>query len=250
MFAPTAGFLLDSAAQAMAEAFPKPTAATVSAALDRVFSLADQSWAATSGAVSFRLNTPPMTCKAGCGWCCHQQVGVSVVEAVRIAVHIRDLPAEQAAAVMARVRDLDRLTRGLTTSKRAATKQPCAFLVDGGCSIYAVRPLRCRGLISIDVEFCIASHEDEAATRSRLQAGTLRPAFLTAPQQVYDQALNGVLKTLHFAKLADYGLELTAAVAELLDQPRKMEAWLKQKAAPKPAALVPDPGADLKAQFR
>jgi Fe-S-cluster containining protein len=250
MFAPTAGILLDSAAQTMAEAFPKPTVERVTAALDRVFALADQSWDATRSAVSFRLHTPPMACKAGCGWCCHQQVGISVVEAVRIAVHIQSLPPDQAAAVADRLRVLDAKTNRMPTSRRAKAKLPCAFLVDGACSIYGVRPLRCRGLISIDVGFCVASFEDEAATKARMERGELRPAFLGAPQHVYDQALNGVLKTLHFAGIADYGLELTAAVRELLDKPARMTAWLKQRAAPKSAALVPDAGADLKGQFR
>ncbi|RAU23452.1 hypothetical protein CU669_04845 [Paramagnetospirillum kuznetsovii] len=250
MFAPTAGFLLDSAAQTMSEAFPKPTVAGVTAALDRVFAMADQSWDATRSSVSFRLNTPPMACKSGCGWCCHQQVGISVVEAVRIAVHIAALPADDAATITTRLRELDAKTNRLTTSKRAKAKLPCAFLQDGSCSIYTVRPFRCRGLISVDVGFCVASFEDEAAARARLEKGELRPAFLGAPQHVYDQALNGVLKALHFAKIADYGLELTAAVRELVDQPKRMADWLRQRAAPKSAALIPDPGADLKGQFR
>lgn len=140
---------------------------------------------------------------------------------------------DRAAQAMAeRVRALDAKTKGKTTSQRAKSKLPCAFLVDGSCAIYSV------------------SFEDEAATQARIQRGELKPTFLGAPQHVYGQALNGTLKTLHFAGLADYGLELTAAVRELLDQPKRMAAWLKQRAAPKSAALVPDPGADLKAQFR
>lgn len=244
------GVLLDCAAQTMAAAFPKPSVERVTAALDQVFALADQSWDATRSNLTFRLNTPPMACKAGCGWCCHQQVGVSVVEAIRIAVHIQALPPDQAAAMTDRIRDLDDKTNRMTTSKRAKAKLPCAFLVEGSCSIYAVRPLRCRGLISTDVSFCATSFEDEASARTRLERGELKPAFLGAPQHVYDQALNGILKTLHFAKIADFGLELTAAVRELLDKPQRMASWLKQRTAPKSAALIPDPGADLKGQFR
>jgi len=250
MLAPTSGFLLDSAARAMAAAFPKPDPERVAAALDEVFALADQSWEATRSAVSFRLGTPAIACRSGCGWCCHQQVGVSVVEAIRITVHLQSLPADQRAALTERVRWLDKRTAGRTTSERAAAKLPCAFLADGACTIYGVRPLRCRGLHSTDVGFCIASFNDPEDVRAGLALGSLRPAFLGAPQQVYDQALNGVLKTLHFAKLADYGLELTAAVRQLLDRPGLAVSWLKQKAAPKSAALVPDPGADPRGQLR
>jgi hypothetical protein len=250
MLAPTSGFLLDTAARAMAAAFPRPTPERVVAALDQVFALADQSWEATRATVSFRFNTAASACKAGCGWCCHQQVGISVPEAIRIAVHIRALPPAEASAMVERVRSLDDQTNGLATSGRSAGKQPCAFLVEGACAIYAVRPLRCRGLHSTDVGFCIASFNDPDSVKAGLELGTVRPVFLGAPQHVYDQALNGVLKALHFAGISDYGLELTAAVRELLDQPKRMAAWLKQRAAPRSAALVPDPGADLKGQFR
>lgn len=250
MLAPTSGFLLDNAARAMAAALSKATPERVAAAMDQIFDQAGQSWEATRGAVSFRLKIPAIACKAGCGWCCHQQVGVSVPEAIRIALHIRALPPAEAAVMTQRVWELDERTNGLTTSRRTATKLPCAFLEDGSCAIYPVRPLRCRGLHSTDVSFCISSFNDPAAVKAGLELGTLRPAFLGAPQHVYDQALNGVLKALHFARIADYGLELTAAVRELLDQPKRMALWLKQRAAPKSAALVPDAGADLKGQLR
>ena len=249
MFTPTGNFLLDAAARAMAEAFPKPTPERIVAALDRVFVLADQSWDATRMGPAFRLGNPGIACKAGCGWCCHQQVGVSVPEAIRIAVHIRALPPAESDAVLGRVRALDDATNGLTTSMRAAGKWPCAFLVDGACTIYAVRPLRCRGLQSTDAGFCRKSFEDPEATRAGLALGTVRPTFLAQPQHIYDQILNGVLKTLHFAKVADYGLELTAAIRELTDQPRRMTEWLRQPRAARSAALVPDPGADTAGQL-
>ena len=250
MFTPTSGFLLDTAARAMAAALAKPSPEKVGSALDEVFAQAELSWEATRTSTAFRLGMPAMACKAGCGWCCHQQVGVSVPEAIRIAIHLRALPGDEGEALAERVRDADDKTNGLTTSQRSAAKLPCAFLVDGSCSIYGVRPLRCRGLISTDESFCHASFSDPAAVKAGLELGTLRPVFLGAPQHVHDQALNGVLKALHFARLADYGLELHAAVRELLDQPKRMATWLKQRTAPKTAALVPDPGADLRAQFR
>ena len=250
MFTPTSGFLLDTTARAMAAALAKPSPEKVCAALDEVFAQAELSWEATRTSTAFRLGTPAMACKAGCGWCCHQQVGVSVPEAIRIAIHLRALPGDEGEALAERLRDADDRTNGLTTSQRSAAKLACAFLVDGSCSIYGVRPLRCRGLISTDESFCRASFSDPAAVKAGLELGTLRPVFLGAPQHVYDQALNGVLKALHFARLADYGLELHAAARELLDQPKRMALWLKQRAAPKSAALVPDPGADLKGQFK
>lgn len=61
---------------------------------------------------------------------------------------------DRAAQAMAeRVRALDAKTKGKTTSQRAKSKLPCAFLVDGSCAIYGV------------------SFEDEAATQARIQRG-------------------------------------------------------------------------------
>lgn len=228
MLAASETFLIEAARGEVSRCWPKPTPAAVCGALDAVFRLADATWAARRSSLKYMLEAPPAACKAGCGWCCHQQVGLSPPEAVRIAVHIRALPEAEAAAMTARLRQVAGRTQGMDTTEWAQSRTACPFLgADGNCMIYAVRPLRCRGVHSIDVEFCIACYEDLEAMRARLQAGELKPVFLETPERIYDSALAGVLQALRkAAPKAVASLEMSQAVVALLDQPKLAERWL------------------------
>jgi uncharacterized protein len=82
-----------------------------------------------------------VTCRKGCDACCHQQVGISRVEAERVAAAIDALAPAARAALAATVR---RATTG------APPPDVCGALDDdGGCQIYDGRPVVCRshGLI-------------------------------------------------------------------------------------------------------
>lgn len=69
-------------------------------------------------------------CKRGCDMCCHQQVGISRVEAARVEAHIAGMPAAARAALVA-------------TMETAVGK--CGALdAEGGCQIYDGRPVVCR----------------------------------------------------------------------------------------------------------
>jgi Fe-S-cluster containining protein len=79
-------------------------------------------------------------CREGCAWCCHLKVLVHSAEAARIASHVIETwTAGQRAALHARLPD----ARG-----------PCPFLDDDRCSIYALRPIRCRAHVSTDLSAC------------------------------------------------------------------------------------------------
>ncbi|MGE5475087.1 MAG: YkgJ family cysteine cluster protein [Bacteroidales bacterium] len=242
MLAASEEFLIEAARGELSRCWPKPTVAALCDALDAVFRLADATWNARRSNVRYMLEAPAAACKAGCGWCCHQQVGVAAPEAIRIAVHLRTLPEAEAAAITARVADVAQRTKGMTTLQRAASKLACPFLgADGGCMIYAVRPLRCRGLHSIDVEFCIACHEDLDGMRRKLEAGELKPVYLDTPERIYDSALGGVLKAMSKAMpKAVVSLELAAAVNALVEQPRLAERWLAGARPDKALHLMPD----------
>lgn len=241
MLAASEDFLIEAARGELSRCWPKPTVAVICDALDAVFRLADATWNARRSNVRYMLEAPASACKAGCGWCCHQQVGVSAPEAIRIAVHLRALPASEAEAIGARVTEVAARTAGMTTHQRAASKLACPFLgADGGCMIYSVRPLRCRSLHSIDVEFCIACHDDLDGMRRRMEAGELKPVYLETPERIYDSALAGVLKALSkAAPKALVSLELSAAIAALLAQPRLAERWLAGARPDKALHLVP-----------
>src|SRR3972149_3817974 len=52
--------------------------------------------------------------------------------------------------------------RGVDATARLKLRTPCAFLENGSCTIYAVRPFGCRGANSIDAELCRAFVEGRA----------------------------------------------------------------------------------------
>jgi Fe-S-cluster containining protein len=82
-----------------------------------------------------------VSCKRGCDSCCHQQVGVSRVEAARLAAAVAALSGEARAALQASV------------ARAAALDRPrCGALDDGGgCQLYGARPVVCRshGLVYV-----------------------------------------------------------------------------------------------------
>jgi Fe-S-cluster containining protein len=185
-----------------------------------VHRLADEVWANVRGDVEAAGRRPQIACAAGCSACCSQQVAVAPVEAAAIAQFVtRNFTDEQDAALVARLRALDALTRGKTAIERAHLHEPCAFLVEGRCSIYAARPLRCRGVHSRDAGYCgwAAAHPDEAAAerRTRENAGP----FVVAPAKIMDAALTGLARACRTLGIEADSLELTAAARIALAVP-------------------------------
>lgn len=242
MFTPTTDFLSQACVAAFSGLAPRPAETATNAAIDQVFAIAEQSWQSRRSSLDYLRSAPPSACKAGCGWCCHQQVGITSLEAIRIAAYLRALPPEAGAPLIDQVRDLNATTKGMTTSQRAKSGLACAFLsLDGNCRIYPVRPLRCRGLHSIDADFCAASHTDPDGMRAKLEAGQLRPVYLSVPETIFDSALSGLLSALRRLKMTLVSLELSAAVTAILDDPRTAKRWLAGAAPDRALALVPDP---------
>lgn len=240
MFTPSDDFLAHACAAPLLKLGPRPAEAAVAAAMDEVFAIAEATWAARRSGMHYLASAPPPACRAGCGWCCHQQVGITIYEAVRIAAHLGALPPEQGRPLIERTRADAKVTAGLSTAAWAESRRACAFLgSDGTCRIYAVRPLRCRGLYSIDANFCAASCTDPKGMRDKLARGELAPVYLSVPEAIYGSALSGVLAALGRNRAALVSLELTAAIAALLADPRLARRWL--------AGAKPDKALALKA---
>ena len=80
-----------------------------------------------------------VACRRGCDACCRQPVGVSRIEAARLAAAAAARPAAARAALAATV-------AGATAARAAGDDgAPCgALAADGACQLYADRPLVCR----------------------------------------------------------------------------------------------------------
>jgi Fe-S-cluster containining protein len=90
-----------------------------------------------------------ISCKRGCHHCCYNLVKATLAEGAAIAVHLVERgefekyrPQLEKTAKLA---DSFVDAEGEDGSFRyLATKTPCAFLKDGECSIYDLRPMSCR----------------------------------------------------------------------------------------------------------
>lgn len=101
-----------------------------------------------------------VACKKGCSYCCHYRVSITAVEAFAIAEHVASLPSDESSKFNRRIAENARRIAGMSRIEHLRTNIPCAFLEDGACSIYPMRPIACRGYHSLDVEVCRRSFEE------------------------------------------------------------------------------------------
>lgn len=191
--------------------------ASLTEAVTGMQSYVEQVWAEHRPAVEAR-KTPGFACAAGCAWCCYQQVSVAPAEAVAIARHlIATLPPPALAALRQRIIELDDRTRGLDAAARAQLKTACAFLADGKCSIYAVRPLRCRGVYSRDANHCHWAQENPDNVFGDPSRHGKPGPYPVEPAKIMDAALTGLARACQEFGLAWEALELTAALRLALE---------------------------------
>jgi Putative zinc- or iron-chelating domain len=85
------------------------------------------------------IAAPHAACRKGCTHCCHTSVLIPAQEAALIGKRIGVKPAK---------------VTGITGRHdiKAGYDNPCPFLKDGACSIYASRPLACRQQYNMDAD--------------------------------------------------------------------------------------------------
>jgi hypothetical protein len=74
-----------------------------------------------------------VSCQSGCSHCCHREVRASLSEIIGAVVYLNENPEIKDAF-------LKRFSRGSS----------CSFLSNNMCSIYPMRPVECRELVSLD----------------------------------------------------------------------------------------------------
>lgn len=207
--------------------------------------MADRQWDELRPAVEARKQ-PGFACGAGCAWCCHQQVAVEPAEAIAIARHIEaTFTPEERTALKQRVDALAERTRGMGNHAWARLKTPCAFLIEGKCSIYTVRPLRCRAVYSRDADHCRWAMENPDEYFGERERRTGSGPYPIEPRHIVDAALAGFALAERDFGLHWKTLTLMAAIRLLLDQPDAAERYLAGEAVFAPALLPDDEDAGL-----
>jgi Fe-S-cluster containining protein len=146
-------------------------------------------------------------CAAGCSWCCHQIVAITVAELDLVAEAMAAKPPEARAAIAARARDAAAKGSGLDQRQWWAARIRCPLLEDDGlCGIHESRPLPCRAHNSADAGACRRSFEGEA----------VRTPVLAAQQGIWAHAQTGLAEALGQAGRPAVAVNLALAVDDLL----------------------------------
>lgn len=137
-----------------------------------------------------------ISCRAGCGACCRQLVGISVVEAESLVQLIAAMPEDRAAVIRGRfaaavkrlegdgllpadepsgnralmAKDAENVTDGLReiSSRYFALRIACPFLENESCSIHPDRPMVCR-------EYHVTTPASACADLYRVPVGRVDP---------------------------------------------------------------------------
>jgi Fe-S-cluster containining protein len=165
-----------------------------------------------------------LACRAGCSFCCHLRVMVYPHEAIALFRYLGSrIPKEQADGIRERLVE-NAAGRGRLEGQardadsRLSGRIACAFLVDGKCSAYEVRPAACSGYHSTSRERC---ENDFNGTNDSPEAIPMLQGLhfvATALDQGLDLALAD-------ARLWSSRIELHQALAALIRDPALIARW-------------------------
>jgi Fe-S-cluster containining protein len=166
---------------------------------------------------SVRGEVARLDCRKYCAHCCYKTVSATPAEVFHLARHLEaTLSANALARLKARLRALERKTRGLSPEARGGARLPCALLVGRLCIAHPARPASCRGFNSADVGAC---------ERSLKQRDVTIPVY--APQyRIFAEAHLALRAGLAESGLASTHVELTPALRIVLEEPDAAARYL------------------------
>ncbi|MBC7533369.1 MAG: YkgJ family cysteine cluster protein [Oligoflexus sp.] len=142
-------------------------------------------------------SSEPISCRAGCGFCCHQTVFVSPTEYENIKDHLvaNDIKLDQAHLQAQR----DDISNGVYHKLKVLDRR-CVFLGDNSsCTIYEARPIMCRRHhVYSEPEHCASGSTSEmrfdVSPRTEGHLSAYFAYYQAAPFQDYLLATPEVLK--------------------------------------------------------
>lgn len=186
-------------------------------------------------AKAFDESTTKPACKAGCAFCCYYKVEARAHEILLIKDYMgKHFSTEKIASVLDTATANATIIRTLTPEQHLTTNLQCALLENNQCSIYPVRPFRCRNFHSTDAQACEHSFNDpgnmEIATGMIEEVAILADAhtqgFEAAAEQtgrdtrIYDfnTALLEVFADEHASKRYQRGKKTFQQAVEIISQ--------------------------------
>lgn len=171
----------------------------------------------------------PAACFAGCPHCCVLNVAALLPEAAVIAAWLNERLSRNEIGILSGLLDSHASwSRWMDDDERISRTAYCPFLdKDACCSIHPVRPLACRGVVSLDSSRCREAFtpvisDDERGVPSDL----LRRA-------VFDEAFATLAHGLKQCGMDDKSIELGTGVLAFLVEPECMEGLLAGRKLPR-----------------
>lgn len=164
-----------------------------------------------------------IACKKACNYCCYFRVDVSADEVLLIEHYVRmNMPKAMQNIIRERVESNANQIASMTYDQHLHTNVQCCFLLDGICSIYAVRPHACRTFHATDVSNCQRSYLEP-------NNDSIRLTWIPEVRNVTQMHNHNRAITLQRAGL-DYGFyEMQTAVHEALSNPRAIKRFRRGK---------------------
>jgi Putative zinc- or iron-chelating domain len=160
-----------------------------------------------------------LACREGCSLCCWLRVDGFAHEIFLIADHVRrHFTADEMADLLGRLATHAETVLPLTPFAHATMNVRCPLLVDGRCSVYAVRPQACRRHHSRDFAPCqfTFDHPTDLAAPAAHDRELFRALTAAMQENIYAYAGCGFDHTIY---------ELGTALAEALSDPASWERW-------------------------
>jgi len=165
-----------------------------------------------------------VACREGCASCCHVAVDVQAHEVLFAADHIQVHFSPQALSDALERLDAHRSrVAAFAGSERDQSRQACALLQAGACSIYAGRPQPCRSHHTSDAAVCEAHLLNPSVEITNVYIPALRARMFSV--------MLGVDEAIEAAGYDERAYDFGSALHEALTNPLCLDAWMRQRTA-------------------
>lgn len=169
--------------------------------------------------------SPGLACKTGCSYCCYYRVEARPEEILQMIAYItKTFSTDQLQTLRAQVDDNVATLSGKSPQEQAQANLPCPLLRDGACSVYEVRPARCRTFHATDVTGCRQSWEEP-------QNLTIKNSFIPELYHFGEAHLSGFRRAMTDAGYDSRAYELNAALRSALTDATPRRRFDKHKRA-------------------
>lgn len=177
-----------------------------------------------------------IACRAGCDHCCSVPVDVQAHEVFFAADHIQvNFSPVALAHTLKQVKAHRRRVATFPAGTRDTSRQPCALLAAGSCSIYAGRPEACRSHHTSDAAVCAAHQADPTVDLTKVYIPALRSRMFAV--------MLGLDEAIEAAGYDDRSYDFGSALQEALTNSLCLVRWMRRSPAFPDSCLADPAGA-------